>query len=139
MREWILERFCDSEQMGVFGRLFRDGLQIAYTVEQTWRDNKPFVSCIPAGTYEVVAYESQKYGATFALKNHALDVGVAQGEAKRYACLIHAANRASELQGCIALGIDLSMIGKEWAVTSSRGITDKFLDQLDEGDRITII
>jgi hypothetical protein len=59
-RELIIERFCDCEQMGVFGRFLRDGLQIAYSVEQTWRDNQPFVSCIPAGRYEVVPYESKK-------------------------------------------------------------------------------
>ncbi|MDY0136354.1 MAG: DUF5675 family protein [Thiomicrospira sp.] len=138
-REWILERFCDCEQMGVFGRLLRDGVQIAYSVEQTWRDNQPFTSCVPSGRYEVVPYESKKYGKTVALKNLALDVGVFKGEAKRYACLIHPANRATELQGCVAFGEKLTMLGRDWAVASSLGITQDIIKQLQPGDTLTII
>ncbi len=138
-REFILERFCDCEQMGVFGRLLRDGLQVAYSVEQAWRDNEPFVSCVPAGRYELVEINSPKFGRTYALKNSALGVGVNQGEAKRYACLIHPANLASELQGCIAFGRDLGMIGREWSVQSSRGITQAIIQQMQSGDHLTIV
>lgn len=139
MREFIIERFCDSEQMGVFGRLLLDGVQVAYSVEQTWRDNQPFISCIPAGRYEVEFYDSPKHGKTWALKNLTLGVGVYEGDALRYACLIHAANMASELQGCLAFGLDLGMIGREWAVTRSGDLTRNIIRQIQPGDRITII
>lgn len=139
MREFIIERFCDSEQMGVFGRLLIHGVQVAYSVEQTWRDNRPFVSCVPAGRYEVVEYDSPKYGKTWALKNLTLDVGVFEGDARRYAILIHTANMASELQGCLAFGRDLGMIGREWAVMRSGDITRNIISQIKPGDRITII
>ena len=139
MREWIIERFCDSEQMGVFGRLLLNGSQIAYSVEQTWRDNEPFISCVPAGRYEVEAYDSPKYGETWSLKNLALDVGVFEGQARRYAILIHPANVASELKGCVAFGRDLGMIGREWAVMNSSGITRTVVSQIRPGDQVTII
>lgn len=139
MREFIIERFCDSEQMGVFGRLLINGVQVAYTVEQTWRENQPFISCIPAGRYQVESYESPKYGQTWALKNLNLDVGVYKGDALRYACLIHAANMASELKGCVAFGLDLGMIGREWAAIKSKDITRSIISQIKPDDQITII
>jgi hypothetical protein len=46
---------------------------------------------------------------------------------------------ASELKGCIAFGETLTMIGREWAVGSSRGITLDIVKQLQPGDLLTII
>jgi hypothetical protein len=139
MTEYILERFCDNEQMGAFGRLLKSGVQVAYTVEQPYRDNKPFVSCVPAGRYELVPFNSPKYGRTVALRNHAIGVGVNKGDSVRYACLIHAANRATELQGCIALGDKLGCVGGDWAILNSKNTVVNFLAQLKPGDTLTII
>ena len=113
-------RFCDSDEMGTFGEVYFNGDFICYTVEQPWRDNEPNRSCVPVGLYELVDYASPKYGEVFALRNLQLDIGVYPGEAKRFACLIHAANRAVELQGCIAPGEDLGMVNDHWAVTRSK-------------------
>lgn len=137
--EYIIERYCDSEMMGVFGRLLAHGQQIANTLEQSWRDNQPFISCIPAGRYEVVAYDSPKHGQTFALKNIALGVGVFKGDSQRYAILIHPANTADQLHGCIALGTSEGVLGGFWALRNSAAPTRDFLRKLREGDHITII
>ena len=140
MSRLIIERFCDSLQMGVFGKAILDGEFIGYAVEQPWRDNQPFKSCIPAGDYEVVEVESQKFGRTIALKNLDLDVGAYQGEATRYACLIHPANAATQLQGCIALGRGLGYIRSAWAVTDSATLTHETVSKLLEpGSVVSII
>lgn len=135
----IIERFCNHETMGVFSRLLIGGEQIGVACEQPWRDNAPFVSCIPAGDYTLVPYHSQKYGKTFAFKNHDLDVGVLRGEAKRYACLIHPANTAKQLQGCIAPGMVLGAMDGDWAVLGSAKATKELLNRLTEHDIVTII
>lgn len=121
----VLERYCYSERMGVFGRV--RGVPFAcHTVEQPWRGNAPFVSCIPEGLYQLAPVTSPRFARTYALVNPELRVFASQADCERdgdrYACLIHAANRASELQGCIAPGESEGVIGGEWAVLRS-GIT----------------
>lgn len=135
----LIERFCDNLLMGTFGRTSINGEFKGYSVEQPWQDNKPFKSCIPTGDYEVVAYDSQKYGRTLALKNLALGVGVFKGESERYAILIHPANIALELEGCIAFGTSLGFIKSAWAVTGSAVKTKEILNSLKAGDKISII
>ena len=67
-----------------------DGQQIA-TLERSWLDNKPFVSCIPAGQYIV---DRDKTGKHQWYRLRHVD--------KRSDIEIHIANLASELMGCIA-------------------------------------
>jgi hypothetical protein len=125
----ILERFCDCDEMGVFGALYHEGHRLAYTVEQPWRDNRPFVSCVPAGRYRAVRFNSPKYGSTFALENHDLDVYVEKPHDRgRWACLIHKANWAKELQGCIAPGTRLGAGRGEWMVQSSADAMARLFD-----------
>ena len=138
-REYIIERYCDSQEMGVFGRLLVGGKQAALTLEQNWRNNQPFISCVPAGRYEVVSYESKKHGKTFALKNHEMGVGVFKGDSQRYAILIHPANTADQLHGCIALGTSEGAINGKWALLNSAKPTRDFIQALRQGDQITII
>lgn len=73
-----------------------------YGLELPWRDNKPFVSCIPSGEYVLIPWESEKYGSCYAFVGG--EVSLYEGNGNRFACLIHAANYARQLQGCLALG-----------------------------------
>jgi hypothetical protein len=139
MQRFIMERFCDHQTMGVFSRLLIGGQEIGFTCEQPWNDNQPFKSCVPAGDYQLIPYHSQKYGKTFALKNLSLGVGVVKGEAQRYACLIHSANVAKQLQGCIAPGEQLGAIAGDWAVIASAKATKQLLERMTERDTLTII
>lgn len=131
----ILERFLDDEDIGVFGKLIINGNFFCYTVEQPWANNQPYKSCVPVGEYELISYRSPKYGDTYALENPALDVYASQEDAHdqdRFACLLHSANWASQLQGCIAFGNDLSWAAHKGKpatlmVTNSRHTTDKVL------------
>lgn len=113
-----LERFCCCPEMGTFGRLLLPTGETLYTVEQPWRNNAPYMSCVPPGEYELVPFLSPRWGDTYALKGGT--VGVTQDEGKaRFACLFHVANLASELKGCIAPGERLSARGNVWQVHPS--------------------
>ncbi len=145
----ILERFLDDPRepaMGCMGELIVEGEHFCYTMEQPWRQNRRFVSCVPVGTYNLISYDSPKYGETFALENEDNDVFVYENEADeggRYACLFHSANWAHQLQGCIAPGD-----GKGWAqhrghppnlmVTRSRDALARLFPVLEYNHQILI-
>lgn len=38
-----------------------------YTLEQAWRNNRPFDSCIPDGVYLIEPYKSPKFGDVYIL------------------------------------------------------------------------
>lgn len=79
---------------------------------------KPFVSCVPDGTYRLVRYDSPSRGyEVLVLVNPALGVymhehdmpedneGVQRG---RFMCQIHVANFPWQVEGCLAPGLNLS-------------------------------
>ena len=141
----LIKRFCDHSRdtgatppIGVLGELYIDDVFYCYTIEKPWRDNKPFVSCVPAGEYKLEKFHSARYGETVVLVNPELDVVANKseaGEGDRYACLIHAANWSHQLQGCIALGESINF-GKHKKhksnvmVTSSGKTLKKILPEL---------
>lgn len=149
----ILERFMSHTReteanapMGTMGELYIDGEFKCYTIEQPWRQNRPFISCVPPGEYNLVPFYSPKYGQTLALENTELDVFVLKDDREfdyqRYVCLFHAANWSHQLQGCIAPGVDITW-GEDHGhkrnimVTSSRSALNEILPYL-EGERLLI-
>jgi hypothetical protein len=134
-----LDRFCDDETLGTFGRLsiFEDTTKVfeCVTVERPWLGNKPFISCIPVGAYTLEDHASEKYGNTYAIVGGS--VGHNKGDAKenfsgyrRYACLFHAANIFTDVSGCVGLGSNFGMLGGLWSISNSRKALDKFLEIL---------
>ena len=123
MGEIILERFCyhPNATLGVI-RLEGD---IFYTVERPWLDNKPNVSCIPEGEYEMSWRTSPRFGETWHIK----DVP------DRTHILIHVANFSKDVQGCIGLGCEL--MGDTVAVSQSKAAVALF-EYLTEGKEWTI-
>lgn len=93
-----------------------------WSVERPWLDNKPNISCIPEGEYKLRWRESPKFGPTWQLE----DVP------GRTHILIHAANFAYQLQGCIALGTDL--MGDTIAVANSRKAVNLFEEVTEGGE-----
>ena len=75
------------------GRLTVDGTQF-WTVEKPWKNNAPFMSCIPAGLYKIGRVDSPKFGDVWEIKNV---VG-------RTHILLHAGNSADDVVGCVAIG-----------------------------------
>lgn len=113
-------------------RVEKDGNQIElHGIEQAWRDNKPFKSCIPSGTYTLLPWESEKFGDCYAFVGG--EVSLYKGNAPRYACLIHSANYASQLQGCMAVGLAKGHDNGKPAVWNSRKAIRKLQDVVGEG------
>jgi hypothetical protein len=103
------------------------------TIERPWLSHayapcgKKGVSCIPPGVYQLFRHDSEAHPHTFALVNPSLwvyhfdeDVPVGQLGLARTCVLIHAANYASELRGCIAPGMGRGVDGARRMVTQSR-------------------
>ena len=88
---------------GSNGELYLEGKRICFTIELPWFNNKPRISCIPEGRYELKKRCSNKFGQHLQLQNV---IG-------RDLILIHPANDAlKELKGCIAPVSILSAEGK---------------------------
>ncbi len=88
-----------EEDAGMWGKLSckEAGLTLL-TLERPWLDNENKVSCIPAGTYNVRATQSARFGRLMYL---------VEAVPERSGIRIHPANFPSELQGCIALGTSI--------------------------------
>lgn len=95
----------ETSTAGTFGTLTIDGKSWR-TGELPWVDNKPSMSCIPPGTYQVEVVKSPKFGPdTYEIK----------AVPDRSHVLIHAGNFCgdiscglkSDVEGCILLGKDV--------------------------------
>ncbi len=75
------------------------------TMERHYRGNVRFESSVPAGRYDLEWHGSVKYPTSWALVGGTVQhyPPVTRG-AVRFAILIHRANWAHQLNGCIALG-----------------------------------
>lgn len=90
-----------------------------YTLENDWLLNKPNVSCIPTGTYEVKPHGWQpdspvKYKSVWQL----------QKVIGRSAILIHAGNTKKDTQGCILVGMTLQVTQLGSSIGDSRMAVD---------------
>lgn len=116
---------------GTYGTLTVNGVTLQ-TVEQPWRDNRRFVSCIPNGSYLVRRHTSPKFGKCWAVLGNGLFLSQAEADQGRYAILIHAANWPDQLNGCIAPGLERRILPSSprqgfeaIGVTSSRTALDR--------------
>lgn len=106
------------------GWLVLSGLRLA-TLERPWipsavhRGGMPQVSCIPDGTYRLVAHEGPRFRNVWALVNPTLDVHQFPSGPGRSAILIHSANRVQDLAGCIAVGLEHGRMDGQHAVMRS--------------------
>lgn len=94
MKRAILIREASAED-GTFGRIFF-GAAALYTVERPWADNRSDVSCIPPGLYPIRKTWSPRF------KRRLILIDPVPGP--RLGCRFHAANRALQLNGCVAPG-----------------------------------
>lgn len=98
----FLHRVTDTP-LGTFGVMVDSaGEQVCKTAELSWRDNEPYVSCIPPGRYLCKPHKSPDHGACFFVA----------GVENRTDILIHAGNWAGlkklgalgDTEGCILPG-----------------------------------
>ncbi|MBC8412774.1 hypothetical protein H8E50_03775 [bacterium] len=81
---------CD----GTFGVLLLDTLPLCVTLEESWKNNLPNESCIPAGIYMCQRYYSKRFGSTFKV----MDVP------GRSDIVFHWGNTEVNTQGCVLIG-----------------------------------
>lgn len=113
-----------------------DAVKTWYTLELPWLNNSPGVSCIPAGSYRCQQTMSPKYRKLLYL---------VEAVPRRSGIRIHSANFAGsvkhgykcDLLGCIALGKQLSVIGGQLTLTSSRVAMREF-ERFTEGKTFTL-
>lgn len=114
-----------------------------HTIERPWIPDasfyggKPFDSCIPDGLYQLDPFTRPNGRQVIMLSNP--DLGVDRYEydrpsQARYLVLIHAANYAHEVNGCIAPGYDFSDAGQLPMVTNSRHAMREIMSSYDAGE-----
>jgi hypothetical protein len=89
------------------GKLHINGIEL-HTLERGWLNNTPMVSCIPQGSYNVLMTYSNKF------KRMLYEVRGVRGRA---GIRIHPANYSTQLNGCIALGMEVT---EQNTITQSR-------------------
>ncbi len=105
----VLTRKSNHNSSGIPGKVII-GDDEFFTMEQQDLNNKPFKSCIPLGTYDLIPFKSHKYGNTFIAVNEDLNVyelEKSEGRPKdgRYKCLFfHRGNRSINFVGCGGAG-----------------------------------
>lgn len=103
--------------------VFSFGNVAIHTLELPWRDNRPQLSCIPAGTYQLAWKRSPKFGMVY----HVTSVP------GRSAVLIHPANFAgdsalgldTQLHGCIAPCMRLGKLRNSHGAMQLAGLVSK--------------
>ena len=132
------------------------GSNIFATIEQPWTPNpngapggKPFESCVPDGMYTLERFDRPSGAEVYRLFNPA--IGVHRNESDHIAgigrdlCLIHSANWATQVQGCIAPGIARTFMKEDPnaptapAVSSSRNAMKSIRELLGEDKHILSI
>lgn len=143
MPEYILERFCHYPGIkakgvigAVVGRVSKNGVMLGYSIEQSWRNNEPFRSCVPDGEYVLMPHESKKHGKVFVMINETMGIYKNESDCKkktdRFKCyFVHVGNRASDVEGCVALGFDMMFDKKGFGVTDSSEAVDNFRNLSD--------
>jgi len=94
---------------GTYGVLIDNTVPFAVTLEKSWKDNEPLVSCIPAGTYMCRRIISPKFGETFMVK----DVP------GRSFILFHKGNIEDDTSGCILVAEQFERLGSKTAILRS--------------------
>lgn len=114
----------ESSDEGTFGKI-TIGSESLFTLELPWRDNANNISCIPCGIYECRSTLSYHFKRKMYL---VMNVNNRDG------IRIHAANFAgdrtlglkAQLNGCIALGLHIGLMGGQKCLLLSSPAVRKF-------------
>jgi len=128
IREFTLKRIS-SAQHGTFGVLLDGETQFALTVEPPWKNNAPFISCIPFGRYVCERVQSRYWGNTFTVR----------GVLNRTYIRFHWGNygglhggllqQGPDTKGCIVVGEEFGTLDSVPALLSSKRGFREFLER----------
>lgn len=108
-----------------------------WLIEREWNGNRRNVSCVPRGEYKLERHNGRKYRDTWALVGLTVGGGPTPLPGKtRYACVIHAAQYPSDLEGCLA---PARAINSQGAAIDSQIATTRLLALLDEDETHDLI
>jgi len=93
MKTYTLKRAEVHDRAPTRGAIVING-ETFCTLERPWLNNKPFMSCIPPGEYEVRWHKSPSKGECWKL----------HGVPNRSEILIHVGNSVDDTEGCILVG-----------------------------------
>jgi len=101
------------------------------TLELPWADNKRGISCIQAGNYTAVKYDSPKHGQVLLLES-VLDRDMIE---------IHAGNYTRQIEGCILVGDSLKYMDGDDVldVTNSKATLAKLLHVVPSEIEVAIV
>lgn len=143
MKKIILNRESPTATE-IRGRMSFDNT-VLYTIERPWIPDapggKPFESCVPAGDYRLEHFVRPNGDTVLALTNHGLAVFLHDqdrtGGVGRYLILIHSANWADQVNGCIAPGTGRGLNTRGPMVTRSRDAMEILMGYI-AGEEATI-
>ena len=124
-----LTRFAHTP-FGTFGRIRLPGFE-CYSLELPWRNNEPWVSCIPEGLYRM---ERGTHAAGGGYED--LELRDVPG---RMFIEIHRGNVEEDLRGCIAPGRLLGCLAGRWAVLQSRLALNGLLAALRDEEKMKLM
>lgn len=136
MQYLYLQRFAHLTD-GTFGRLVLPKGPTLYTVERPWANNEVRISCIPEGIYNLKLRESpmveRSSGGAHKKGWEVADVP------NRTFIMLHPANWAEQLMGCIAVGTRFKVMKNpsgtnEHGVIQSRAAFNVLMDAMDPDD-----
>jgi hypothetical protein len=129
MKTLHLKRIIQSNDL-TLGTLSSQEVLYALVLELPWKDNVPFESCIPAGTYRCELVSSPKYGKVYEVK----------GVLGRSNILIHYGNYVRNTDGCLLVGDSLMRDVESGlqAVGNSKRTLESFMTEL-QGESFDLV
>lgn len=108
----------DQDNEATIGRLYVEGVEVCYTLEEPWRDNKPDISCIPEGIYPLeLEFSPSKGCRLWTIKNV---------PGRKYV-RIHIGNTVDDTEGCPLTGTRPGKLNGKKAVLASTPAFHKFM------------
>jgi len=127
MKTLTLKRISTNQE-ATFGVLIEDTEPFAVTLERPWAENRPYVSCIPAGVYTCVKVISPHFGKTFEILH----------VPGRSAVLFHKGNTPGDTEGCIIVAERFERLAGEPAVLSSADGYGEFMKRMQGADQFSL-
>ena len=123
-----------SRSDGMFGvAIYDDGsepLPFALTGEDAWKENKPGISCIPAGAYTARRYDSPKFGYEVFLL---VDVH------GRSDIELHVGNTQQDIEGCIYIGASYEVFHGTCGLGGSKAAFAEFMQLFAGREEIEVV
>ena len=127
MKEITIHRV--TEDTGpVMGVILDGGRPLALSLENPWKNNHPYISCINRGIYICKRVNSPKFGNTF-------EVTRVNG---RTHILFHKGNVEADTSGCILVGQSFGTLGGQPAVLNSTLAYENFMARMEGHDIFTL-